>query len=207
MLAVFTKSVRDMRSAAGTSSRKRWFGMPSFSQFLAAFSLRTTSNSTSEMSRFSTFSRSAINTGAPSFCWAFSSRSVPMNATCPAGASLTNRRYVPLPTIVRHEPSPSSRRWPFSVYFTPRASDASFGSCLMKASRKRSTVCSRQARSHVEFCANAGEVAARTRNASKVVFIRAFAYARDPGCSRCTRTLPHARPSACAGWRLSPTVW
>src|SRR5689334_1682255 len=66
----------------------------------------------------------------------------------------------------------ASMRWilPFSILnisassqvhgvVGPRAKDTSAGSCLMNASRNRSTVFSRQARSQVEFCARALDAA------------------------------------------------
>ena len=89
----------------------------------------TTNDSISEIRRFSTLSLSAIRTGAPAGIFWFSSIRVPMKATWPAGTSVTNRRYPPRPTRDRHDPSPSSSRWPFSVYRTLGVSGSRLGSC------------------------------------------------------------------------------
>src|SRR5262245_54484687 len=77
-----------------------------------------------------------------------SSRTVPINATCPASGSATKILYLPFPITVFQCASPISSFTPFSVNLTFLERGTSFGLCAITASKYRSTKCSRQARSH-----------------------------------------------------------
>src|SRR4029077_5077072 len=96
---------------------------------------RTKSASASEIWRFTTLSRSASIDGTSCPGAAPSSVTVVMTATWPVCVSGTQSRYLPLPVPTLHEPSPSSRCCPFSVYFAFGANGRRVGSRAIQASR------------------------------------------------------------------------